>query len=234
MTASALLVAAFRRPSRAQAAQLLLGVLQTLLQRLLGLAEAGLGVALDLVDQDERPVGFAARRAATISASPPARVPTRLATNGPLSLNGVMICWPKKSCDAHPEPVGQDVAVGDHDHVGRPVGLRLMGGEVRRPLLVLGQCPAGPGKADFSTPRTRAAITRRSPSGLKSARIRAGFGFFTSLDRTCSRIAALLVSSGMNSIVGPSAFAGTPTEATVTWVRSTRGRIVVVQARRGY
>ena len=37
------------------------------------------------------------RERSPISASPPASVPIRLATNGPLSLNGIAVCWPKKS-----------------------------------------------------------------------------------------------------------------------------------------
>ena len=47
--------------SLAQRAQLLLGVVQVLLQRLLGLAEFRLGLALHLVHQRERVAGVAAR-----------------------------------------------------------------------------------------------------------------------------------------------------------------------------
>ena len=37
------------------------------------------------------------RERSPINASLPVRVPIRLATNGPLSENGVAVCWPKKS-----------------------------------------------------------------------------------------------------------------------------------------
>ena len=112
----------------------------------------------------------AARR--PISASPPASVPIRLATNGPLSLNGVACCWPKKSCMLHPEAVGEDVAVGDDDQVAPGPSVCAMIGAENWPA-ASGPCAGagGPVNAEFSTPRMRAAITRGPPEGLKSARI---------------------------------------------------------------
>ena len=74
-----------------------------------------------------------------ISASPPASVPIRLATNGPLSAERRRGLLAEEVRDAHPEPVGQDVAVRHHHEVRRAVGLRLVVGKVVRPLLVLRQ-----------------------------------------------------------------------------------------------
>ena len=119
---------------------------------------------------------------------------------------------------AHPEPVGQDVAVRHHDQVRRPAGLRLVRWQVSG-----GFCPGRlrrrPVKAECSTPWMRAAITRGPPCGLKLARIFAGSGIFTwstgtSPDRGDD------VSNGVKSILASGALARKPDEATVTCCKS--------------
>ena len=114
--------------SLAQRAQLLLGVVQMLLQRLLGLAEFRLRLALHLVHQDERMVGVAAR------AQPDQRVAAGERADQVGDERAVVAerhrgLLAEEVADAHPEAVGQDVAVGDHHQVGRAVGLRLVGRE---------------------------------------------------------------------------------------------------------
>src|ERR1700728_525452 len=77
----------------------------------------------------------------------------------------------------------------------------------------------GPVNADFNTPRTRAAMTRGPPSGLKFARIFAGSGIARP-SRGTSPESGLLVSNGVNSIVALGALARKPDDATVICVRS--------------
>ena len=74
-------------------------------------------------------------------------------------------------------------------------------------------------KADFSTPRMRAAITRGPPSGLNSASTFDGSGIFT-WSTASSPERALLVSSGVNSIDAFGALPSEPADATVTCWRS--------------
>ena len=77
----------------------------------------------------------------------------------------------------------------------------------------------GPAKADFRSPRTRAAITRGVLSGRNSANTLVGSGVFTlSTDKIADR--ALLDSSGTNSIAALSALRSDPAEATVTCCKS--------------
>ena len=164
---------------------------------------------------------LAPRLRSPISASPPASVPTRLATNGPLSLNGVACLLAEEILHAHPEAVGQDVAVGDHHEVGRAVGLR----PCRRGKSAGRFCPAGrsggPVKADFSTPRTRAAITRGPPSGLKLARmLRRVRGTAEPVGRDQAGLRRCCVSSGVNSIAASGLLRQRAGEATVTCCRS--------------
>ncbi len=86
-----------RAAALAQLAELFLRVVEVLLQRALALAElASARFCIALTTSNGRRLGPRLRR--PISASPPASVPIRLATNGPLSLNGVACSWPKKSC----------------------------------------------------------------------------------------------------------------------------------------
>ena len=77
----------------------------------------------------------------------------------------------------------------------------------------------GPENADFSTPRTRAAMTRGPPSGLKPASTLAGSGVLIS-STGISPLRSLLVRIGVKSIEAFGAFDRKPEDATVTCCRS--------------
>ena len=154
-------------PALAQRAQLLLGVVQMRLQRLLGLAELRLGVALHLLRPRERPAGVAAR------AQPDQRVAAGQRADQVGDERAVVAERRRRSAGRRSPACAP--------RSGRP------GCRCRRPPpgwpgpSVCGACrrgnwpaasgpsPArgGPVNADFSTPRTRAAITRGPPCRLE-------------------------------------------------------------------